>query len=66
MIFPGAHLKPEDLAGLIQDEKVTMSAGVPTLWMGLLQVLESGNYDISTLKQREKTPFYTDLGISGR
>jgi fatty-acyl-CoA synthase len=51
MIFPGAHLKPEDLAQLIQDEKVTMSAGVPTLWMGLLQVLESGNYDISTLKR---------------
>ena len=51
LIFPGPHMQPTDLAGLIQDEKITITAGVPTLWLGLLQVLEKGQYDISSLKR---------------
>ena len=31
LVLPGPHLKPADLAELIQDEKVTVAAGVPTL-----------------------------------
>ncbi len=49
-VYPGAHLQPPDLAGLIEQEKITYTAGVPTLWLGLLQVLEKGSYDISSLK----------------
>ncbi|MBX7223688.1 MAG: long-chain fatty acid--CoA ligase [Blastocatellia bacterium] len=49
-VHPGPHLKPADLAQLIQDEKVTMAAGVPTLWMGLYQELKSKSYDISALR----------------
>jgi len=37
LVMPGRHLKPESLAGLIADERVTWSCGVPTLWMDLLQ-----------------------------
>jgi fatty-acyl-CoA synthase len=50
MIYCGRHMTGPDLAGLIQDHKVTITAGVPTLWLGLLQTLEQGNYDISTLR----------------
>lgn len=49
-VFPGPHLQPRDLAGLIQDEKITLTAGVPTLWLGLLNVLEQEKFDISSLR----------------
>lgn len=49
-IYPGMHLQPTDLADLIQGEKITLTAGVPTLWLGLLQVLEKGEHDISSLR----------------
>ncbi len=50
LVFPGPHLQPRDLAELIQAEKVTMTAGVPTLWMGLLALLDKERYDLSTLR----------------
>ena len=39
-VFPGPHLEPESLLELYQDEKVTVSAGVPTIWLGIIQTLE--------------------------
>jgi fatty-acyl-CoA synthase len=50
LVFPGPHLQPRDLAELIQAEKVTLTAGVPTLWMGLLHLLENERYDMSSLR----------------
>jgi fatty-acyl-CoA synthase len=50
LVFPGPFLDGTSLAGLIQDERVTVAAGVPTIWMGLLQVLEQTPYDISSLR----------------
>jgi len=50
LVFPGPHLTPRDLAELIQAEKVTFTAGVPTLWLGLLNLLEKERYDLSTLR----------------
>jgi fatty-acyl-CoA synthase len=50
LVFPGPHLQPRDLATLIEAEKVTVTAGVPTLWMGLLNLLESERYDLSSLR----------------
>ncbi len=49
-VFPGSHLQPRDLAELFQAEKVTITAGVPTLWLGLLGLLEKERYDLSSLK----------------
>jgi fatty-acyl-CoA synthase len=49
-VFPGPHLQPRDLAELIQAEKVTVTAGVPTLWLGILGLLEKEHYDLSTLR----------------
>ena len=49
-VFPGPHLQPRDLAELIQNEKVTLAAGVPTLWIGLYSLLERERYDLSSLR----------------
>ena len=49
-VFPGARPDPEALLSLIRDEKVTFTAGVPTVWMGVLQRMEREAYDVSSLK----------------
>ena len=49
-VYPGAHPLPEDIARLIQDERVTVAAGVPTVWLGVLGVLEHKEYDLSSLR----------------
>ncbi|MGY1857463.1 long-chain fatty acid--CoA ligase [Modestobacter sp. SYSU DS0290] len=36
MVFPGPMMQPEALADLIVDEGVTFTAGVPTIWQGML------------------------------
>ncbi|CAN5888721.1 long-chain fatty acid--CoA ligase [soil metagenome] len=40
LIMPGPGLAPEPLADLIESERVTVAAGVPTIWMGVLPALE--------------------------
>ena len=50
LVMPGRHMTPADLAGLIQDQRVTFPAGVPTLWLGLLQLLEKEDYDVSSVR----------------
>ncbi|MEH7385329.1 long-chain fatty acid--CoA ligase [Bacillus sp. JJ1521] len=48
-VMPGPYFTPKILAELIESEKVTMTAGVPTIWLGLLNELEQGNYDTGSL-----------------
>jgi len=52
LVMPGPHLDPVNLADLMQRERVTITAGVPTLWMGLLQLLDAnpGTYDLSSIR----------------
>jgi fatty-acyl-CoA synthase len=50
LVFPGRHPHPEDLALLIEQERVTFSAGVPTVWMTLYEYLESHPKDISSIR----------------
>src|SRR5260370_6622316 len=38
--FPGAKVDGGSLRELVEAEKVTLSLGVPTVWLGLLQYLE--------------------------
>jgi fatty-acyl-CoA synthase len=40
MIFPGPHLHPEDLLDLMARERPSYVLGVPTIWMGMAQLLE--------------------------
>lgn len=49
LIMPGAAPTPQNLLQLIQDERVTMAAAVPTVWMGALPLLHQGAYDVSSL-----------------
>lgn len=37
LVFPGPHLHPDDLLDLMTAEPPTLSLGVPTIWMGLIQ-----------------------------
>ncbi len=49
-VLPGPYFTPKILAELMESEKVTVSAGVPTIWLGLLNELESNTYDLSTVR----------------
>ncbi|MGE5283859.1 MAG: long-chain fatty acid--CoA ligase [Actinomycetota bacterium] len=49
-VFPGSRPDPKALLSLIRDEKVTLTAGVPTVWMGVLQLMERETFDVSSLK----------------
>ncbi|MER3554324.1 MAG: long-chain fatty acid--CoA ligase [Meiothermus sp.] len=40
MVLPGPHLDPVSLLDLYEGEKVTKTAGVPTIWMGVLGALQ--------------------------
>ncbi|WP_194138513.1 long-chain fatty acid--CoA ligase [Robertmurraya kyonggiensis] len=50
LVMPGPYFTPKILAELIEEEKVTFSAGVPTIWLGMLKELEEKEYDISSLR----------------
>lgn len=39
-VYPGPHLDAESLLDLMAGEKVTFAAGVPTIWLAILQALE--------------------------
>ena len=41
IVMPGPGLDGKNLATLFNDEKVTIAAGVPTIWAGLIQHLEA-------------------------
>ena len=51
MVFPGAALDGKSLFELFEDEKVTFSAGVPTVWLGLLQFMAETNHRFTTMKR---------------
>jgi acyl-CoA synthetase (AMP-forming)/AMP-acid ligase II len=40
-VMPGPHLDPASLVELFERERVTMAAGVPTIWLGILQYLDA-------------------------
>lgn len=49
--YPGPDLSPPGLVKLFQDEQVTFSAGVPTVWLGIKQYLaDHPEADISSLR----------------
>ena len=50
-VYPGPSPDPADIARLIEDEGVTITAGVPTVWLGLLEYLADNDVDLSSLEQ---------------
>jgi fatty-acyl-CoA synthase len=51
LVLPGPRLDGASLHQLIESEKVTFSAGVPTIWLALLQHMEKTGAGLSTLKR---------------
>jgi fatty-acyl-CoA synthase len=51
LVFPGAKLDGESLTNLMNDEKVTISLGVPTIWLLLLNYLRDSGKKIDTVKR---------------
>jgi fatty-acyl-CoA synthase len=41
IVFPGPHLHPEDLLDLFSAERPTLSFGVPTIWLAMIQAYEA-------------------------
>jgi fatty-acyl-CoA synthase len=48
LVMPGPDLSPGALLDLLESERVTVTAGVPTIWMGMLPML--GGRDLSSLR----------------
>jgi fatty-acyl-CoA synthase len=48
LVMPGPDLSPPAIAELIESERVTVAAGVPTIWMGVLPELKGR--DTSSLR----------------
>ena len=51
MVFPGGALDGKSLHELFEQEGVTFSAGVPTVWLGLLTYMAQNNLKFSTFKR---------------
>ncbi|MEH6610876.1 MAG: 3-(methylthio)propionyl-CoA ligase [Halioglobus sp.] len=52
LVFPGNKMGDgPTLAALINEEKVTLSAGVPTVWLGLLAYLKSSGQRVESLQR---------------
>jgi 3-(methylthio)propionyl---CoA ligase len=49
LVFPGAGMDGASLFELFEKEKVSVSAGVPTIWLGLLNHVKQSQLKFSTL-----------------
>ncbi|MDH5539428.1 MAG: AMP-binding protein, partial [Rhizobacter sp.] len=51
LVYPGPGLDGKSLYELFESEKVTLSAGVPTVWQGLLAHVEANKLKFSTMRR---------------
>ncbi|MBP6504618.1 MAG: fatty-acid--CoA ligase [Rhodoferax sp.] len=51
MVFPGPAMDGKSIFELIENEKVTFAAGVPTVWQMMLGHMQANNLRFSTLKR---------------
>ncbi len=52
LVFPGPNLAPDILLDLMATERVTLAEGVPTIWLGILNLLDRnpGKWDLSSVR----------------
>ncbi len=52
LVFPGPHLDAASIVDLMASEKVTLAAGVPTIWLGILALLDQdpARFDLSSVR----------------
>ncbi|HEX4780540.1 MAG TPA: 3-(methylthio)propionyl-CoA ligase [Usitatibacter sp.] len=51
LVLPGPHLDGASLHQLFEDEKVTITAGVPTVWLALLEHMAQAKASLSSLRR---------------
>ena len=51
LVLPGPDLSPEAIVNLIEAEDITFSAGVPTIWLGVVQYLQDTGRDVPSLQK---------------
>ncbi len=51
LVLPGRHLDGASMATMLNAERVTFTAGVPTVWLGLLQYLRSSGERLQTVER---------------
>ncbi|WP_130434973.1 3-(methylthio)propionyl-CoA ligase [Rivibacter subsaxonicus] len=51
LVFPGAALDGKSVYELMEGERVTMSAGVPTVWLGLLNHMKQHGLKLTTMRR---------------
>ncbi|WP_323118839.1 3-(methylthio)propionyl-CoA ligase [Burkholderia alba] len=51
LVFPGKDLDGKSLYELMESERVTCSAGVPTVWLGLLNYMRDAGVRFSTMRR---------------
>ncbi|WP_027366218.1 long-chain fatty acid--CoA ligase [Desulfotruncus alcoholivorax] len=49
-VLPGARPDPATICKLIEEEKVTLAAGVPTIWMAVLAAYRQQKFDFSSVR----------------
>ncbi|MDY7544648.1 3-(methylthio)propionyl-CoA ligase [Glaciimonas sp. Gout2] len=49
LVFPGAGMDGKSIHELLETEQVTLAAGVPTIWQGLLNYMETNDLKFSTM-----------------
>ena len=51
LVLPGPHLDGKSLLDLFENERVTFSAGVPTIWLGVINHLKATGQRMTTLRR---------------
>jgi fatty-acyl-CoA synthase len=49
IVFPGPNMSPKGVLDLLERHRVTMTAGVPTIWLGAVPLLKE--HDLSALRR---------------
>jgi fatty-acyl-CoA synthase len=50
LVFPGRFMDPMRVARMVEQERVTVSGAVPTIWIGVLNLLDKEQFDLSSLR----------------
>ena len=51
LVLPGHRMDAASLYDLLESEQVTVTAGVPTIWLALMRHIEQGNLALTSLKR---------------
>jgi 3-(methylthio)propionyl---CoA ligase len=66
LVFPGPLLDGKSLHDLFEAEGMTVSAGVPTVWQGLLAHVETNNLAFSTMRAHDHRRIGLSAGDGAR